>query len=78
MQGDDVAIDDVNGVAKGPNDRALLAVLEGKADAMWIYGDQASAAARCPPPTARTSMNQNKCTRTRHATTHTPSLQKVR
>ena len=26
---------------KGPNDRALLAVLEGQADAMWIYGDQA-------------------------------------
>merc|ERR1719235_602576 len=27
--------------AKGANDRALLAVLEEKADAMWIYGDQA-------------------------------------
>ena len=26
---------------RGPNDRALLAVLEGQADAMWIYGDQA-------------------------------------
>jgi hypothetical protein len=26
---------------KGSNDRALLAVLEGQADAMWIYGDQA-------------------------------------
>ena len=28
-------------VAKGENDKALLAVLEGQADAMWIYGDQA-------------------------------------
>ena len=26
---------------RGANDQALLAVLEGKADAMWIYGDQA-------------------------------------
>jgi hypothetical protein len=39
VQGDDV---DVSGTFKGPNDRALLAVLEGKADAMWIYGDQAA------------------------------------
>lgn len=28
--------------SKGPNDDALLAVLEGKVDAMWIYGDQAA------------------------------------
>lgn len=41
IQGDDIAIDRAS-EAKGPNDRALLAVLEGKADAMWIYGDQAA------------------------------------
>jgi len=29
-------------MAKGPNDKALLAVLNNLADAMWIYGDQAS------------------------------------
>ena len=28
--------------ANGPNDRALIAVLEGQADAMWVYADQAS------------------------------------
>ena len=33
---------------RGANDQALLAVLEGKADAMWIYGDQADNY-RCPP-----------------------------
>jgi len=40
VQGDDLTLDDPS-KAKGANDRALLAVLEGKADAMWIYGDQA-------------------------------------
>jgi len=29
-------------MAKGPNDRALLAVMNDLADAMWIYGDQAA------------------------------------
>jgi len=29
-------------MAKGPNDRALLAVLNGLADGMWVYGDQAA------------------------------------
>lgn len=42
--------------AKGPNDRALLAVLEGKADAMWIYGDQA-ANYQCPPGTVEDGWN---------------------
>lgn len=39
VQGDDV---DVEGDPMGPNDRALMAVLQGHADAMWIYGDQAA------------------------------------
>uniref|UniRef100_A0A7S2MGM4 Solute-binding protein family 3/N-terminal domain-containing protein n=1 Tax=Haptolina brevifila TaxID=156173 RepID=A0A7S2MGM4_9EUKA len=39
VQGDDI---DVSGTYKGPNDRALRAVLEDKADAMWIYADQAA------------------------------------
>lgn len=38
VQGDDITVD---GSYFGSNDRALLAVLEGKADAMWIYADQA-------------------------------------
>jgi ABC-type amino acid transport substrate-binding protein len=41
IQGDDIEPNDPK-MAFGPNDRALLAVLEGKADAMWIYGDQAA------------------------------------
>lgn len=41
IQGDDVDLDEPD-LCKGPNDRALKAVLEGKADAMWIYGDQAA------------------------------------
>lgn len=45
VQGDDVTLPD-NGsypasMASGPNDKALLAVLNGLADAMWVYGDQA-------------------------------------
>lgn len=39
VQGDSIA---VSGSYKGANDRALLAVLEGKADALWIYADQAA------------------------------------
>jgi ABC-type amino acid transport substrate-binding protein len=41
VQGDDLTLDRA-AEAKGANDRALLAVLEGKADAMFIYGDQAA------------------------------------
>ena len=41
---------------KGSNDRALLAVLEGQADAMWIYGDQADNY-RCPPGEKREGWN---------------------
>jgi hypothetical protein len=41
IQGDDVTLDNPT-VAKGPNDKALQALLEGKADAMFIYGDQAA------------------------------------
>merc|ERR1712093_359541 len=41
IQGDDVTLDDASTV-KGPNDKALKAVLEGKADGMFIYGDQAA------------------------------------
>jgi hypothetical protein len=41
IQGDDVALTDATGL-KGPNDKALKAVLEGKADGMFIYGDQAA------------------------------------
>jgi len=41
IQGDTISPNDPK-QAKGPNDKALLAVLEGKADAMWIYGDQAA------------------------------------
>ena len=37
---------------KGPNDRALYAVLEGKADAMWVYADQA-ANYQCEPGTTQ-------------------------
>lgn len=40
IQGDDVNLTRAS-EAKGPNDKALLAVLEGKADAMFVYGDQA-------------------------------------
>jgi hypothetical protein len=45
-QGDEVFTEttsssDYNYVAKGPNDKALLAMLNGQADAVWIYGDQA-------------------------------------
>lgn len=47
IQGDDVALSR-SSEAKGPNDRALLAVLEGKADAMLVYGDQASSY-QCKP-----------------------------
>jgi hypothetical protein len=47
IQGDDVPLDRIS-EAKGPNDKALLAVLEGKADAMYIYGDQADHY-QCPP-----------------------------
>jgi len=42
IQGDDVDLGARKDEAKGPNDRALLAVLEGKADGMYIYGDQAA------------------------------------
>lgn len=41
IQGDDIVLDNPS-VAKGANDKALQAILEGKADAMWIYGDQAA------------------------------------
>lgn len=41
IQGDDLVLDDPS-VAFGANDRGLAAILEGKADAMWIYGDQAA------------------------------------
>jgi ABC-type amino acid transport substrate-binding protein len=47
IQGDDVTLARAS-EAKGPNDRALLAVLEGKADAMFVYGDQA-ASYQCEP-----------------------------
>jgi len=46
VQGDDLTLPTSGGfpasMAKGPNDRALLAVLNNLADAMWVYGDQAS------------------------------------
>lgn len=46
VQGDDVALpedgDFPASMAKGPNDQALLAVMNDLADAMWIYGDQAA------------------------------------
>mmetsp|Transcript_72061 Transcript_72061/g.120002 ORF Transcript_72061/g.120002 Transcript_72061/m.120002 type:complete len:371 (+) Transcript_72061:97-1209(+) len=42
VQGDDIDLGASASKAKGPNDRALLAVLDGHADAMWIYGDQAA------------------------------------
>jgi len=41
VQGDDITLTRA-AEAKGSNDKALLAVLEGKADAMFIYGDQAA------------------------------------
>jgi len=39
-----ISTDEVNvtGAYRGANDKALRAVLEGKADAMWVYGDQAA------------------------------------
>merc|ERR1719498_1632104 len=42
VQGDEVDLGAKAADAKGPNDKALLAVLEGKAHAMFIYGDQAA------------------------------------
>merc|ERR1719158_1457798 len=56
IQGDDVAL--TSTAAKGPNDKALLAVLEGKADAMFIYGDQA-ANYHCKPNETRKMWNCN-------------------
>jgi len=40
IQSSDVT--NLTGTAYGDNDKALLAVLEGKADAMWVYADQAA------------------------------------
>jgi len=46
VQGDDVTLptdgDYPASMARGPNDKALLAVINGLADAMWVYGDQAA------------------------------------
>merc|ERR1719161_1692467 len=42
VQGDQVDLTGVTTEAKGPNDKALIAVLEGKAHALYIYGDQAA------------------------------------
>jgi len=55
IQGDEIKPQNPD-EAKGPNDRALLAVLEGKADAMWIYGDQAENY-QCSPGTDEDGWN---------------------